>query len=73
MGKRLVRLKEAWVANRKAFFWLFASYIPVGMGAGYLGYWLLHTWDLGFIISGAYMVVLMVIWARMLFYVRSSD
>lgn len=48
MGKRLVRLREAWVANRKALFWLFASYIPVGMGSGYLGYWLLHTWDSSF-------------------------
>lgn len=73
MGKRLARLREAWAANRKVLSWLFATYIPVGMGIGYLGYWLLHTWALGFIISGAYMVGLMVIWARMLFYVRDSD
>lgn len=73
MQDRLARLHEAWIANRKAIFWLLATYIPVSMGVGCLGYWALHTWILGFIVSGAYIVGLMFIWVKILYYVRYSD
>jgi len=43
------------------------------MGTGYLGFWLFHTWVLGFIVAGAYMVALMFVWARMLMDFRDSE
>jgi hypothetical protein len=73
MTKRLKSLREAWIANRKALLWIFVTYIPAGMGVGYIGFWLFHTWILGFIVSGAYLVALMFVWARMLMYIRDPD
>jgi hypothetical protein len=73
MSGSLRKLRQAFIANRKALLWLFLTYIPVGMGAGYLGFWLFHTWALGFIVAGAYMVGLMFVWARMLMTIRDSD
>lgn len=73
MSRPLQRLGQAFVANRKALLWLFATFIPVGMGTGYLGFWLFHTWVLGFIVAGAYMVALMFVWARMLMDFRDSE
>jgi hypothetical protein len=69
----LRRLGDAFIANRKPLLWLLLTYIPVGMGAGYVGFWLFHTWLLGFIVAGVYMLGLMFIWARMLMYVRDSE
>jgi hypothetical protein len=69
----LKRLGDAFTANRKPLLWLLLTYIPVGMGAGYVGFWLFHTWLLGFIVAGVYMLGLMFIWARMLMYVRNSE
>jgi hypothetical protein len=73
MGKLLKRAREAFVDNRKALLWIFVTYIPAGMGAGYLGFWLFHTWVLGFVVSGAYILALMFVWGRMLMYMRDSE
>jgi hypothetical protein len=73
MSRPTRRLRQAFVANRKALLWLFVTFMPVGMGTGYLGFWLFHTWALGFIVAGAYMLGLMFVWARMLMDIRDSD
>jgi hypothetical protein len=73
MNEPFRKLRQAFVANRKPLVWLLVSYIPVGMGAGYLGFWLFHIWAFGFIVAGAYMLTLMFVWARMLMYIRSSE
>jgi len=73
MSAVLTRFRQAFAANRKSLLWLLLTYIPVGMGAGYLGWWLFHTWALGFIVAGIYMLSLMFVWARMLMYVRDPD
>jgi hypothetical protein len=67
------RLSDALIANRKPLLWLVLTYIPVGMGAGYIGFWLFHTWVLGFIVAAVYMLGFIFIWARMLMHVRNSE
>ncbi len=73
MSRPFKRLGEAFRQNKKPLLWLLLSYIPVGLGAGYLGFWLFHTWALGFVVAGLYMLGLMFVWARMLMYIRDPD
>ena len=64
--KAVSRFKTALVENRNILIWLFATYIPAVFIAGYGGYWFCHTYVFAFIVGGAYMVWLMVIFARIL-------
>jgi hypothetical protein len=73
MNRTFQRLGEAFSQNKKPLLWLLLSYIPVGMGAAYLGFWLFHTWTLGFFVAGLYMLGLLFVWARMLMFIRDSD
>ena len=73
MAGKTGKLRHAFAANRKALIWLLATYIPVAFGAGSLGFWLFHNWDLGFIVAALYVAGLLLIWGRMLVAIRSSD
>lgn len=73
MSSVLARFRSAFVANRKALLWLFVTYIPVGMGAAFVGQWLFHTWAIGFVVAGAYILALMFVWARIVMYIRDPD
>ena len=73
ISRPLRKLREAFIANRRALLWLLLTYIPVGMGAGYVGFWLFHAWLVGFIVAGMYMLALLFVWARMLMQIRDSD
>ena len=72
MPKSFSRFKAAFSENRKGLIWLFVTYIPAVFIAGYGGYWLCHTYAFAFIVGGAYMVWLVVIWARILSAIRNS-
>jgi hypothetical protein len=72
MSKAHEKFKAAFVENRKGLIWLFLTYIPAGFIAGYGGFWLFHTYTFAFIVGGAYMVWLMVIWARILIAILSQ-
>ena len=71
MKNTLIKFKVPFVENRKELIWIFLTYIPAVFIAGYGGYWLFHTYACAFIVGGTYIVWLMVIWARILFAIRS--
>ena len=71
MTTTLNKFKAAFVENRKSLIWLLLTYIPAVFIAGYGGYWLFHTYAFAFIVGGAYMVWLMLIWARIMFAARN--
>jgi hypothetical protein len=71
MSTTLKKFRTAFVESRKALICLLLTYIPAVFIAGYAGYWLFHTYTFAFIVGGAYMVWLMVIWVRILLAIRS--
>jgi hypothetical protein len=72
MSQALKKFNAALVENRKGLILLFLTYIPAVLIAGFGGYRLFHTYLFAFIVGGAYMVWLVVIWARILFALRSE-
>lgn len=66
------RLKAALAENRRRLLWIFATYIPAVLAAGYLSSWLLHTYILAFVAAGLYMLALMAVWLRILMAVLAT-
>lgn len=72
MTGNLTKFKIAVRENRRALIWLFATYVPAIFVAGYGGHWLFQSYVLAFLVGGAYMVWLMIIWARIVVAIRGS-
>jgi hypothetical protein len=72
MAGNFMRFMDALRRNRRTLIWALTTYVPAVFIAGYGGHWLFRSYALAFLVGGAYMVWLMIIWARIVIAIRGS-
>jgi len=72
MAGNFMKFMDALRRNRRTLIWALTTYVPAVFIAGYGGHRLFGSYALAFLVGGAYMVWLMIIWARIVIAIRGS-
>ena len=72
MRRKWQSFKDAFKAERKQLLLILLTYIPAVFIAGYVGYAVMKTYVLAFIVGGIYIIALLFVWGRILMAIRDD-